>query len=54
MLEFKDDPLLPKQHFTDNTADYLYVEPVTREKDGVLHCTVTIKMRAKFNFPNEK
>ena len=51
MLEFKDDPSLPKQHFTDNTADYLYIEPLTREKDGILHCSVTLKLNTKSNFP---
>ena len=49
-LEFAGDPLLPKQHFTDNTADYLYIEPVTRDIKGVLHCSFTMRMRSTSNF----
>jgi protocatechuate 3,4-dioxygenase, beta subunit len=50
-LEFAGDPLLPKQHFTDNTAEYLYIAPVTRDHNGVLHCSFTLRMREKTNFP---
>jgi protocatechuate 3,4-dioxygenase beta subunit len=49
-LEFEGDPLLPKQHFTDNTAEYLYIEPVTRDNQGVLHCSFTMRMRSTSNF----
>ena len=51
MLEFAGDPLLPKQHFTDNTAEYLYIAPVTPDNNGVLHCSFTLRMREKTNFP---
>ena len=54
MLEFKDDPLLSKQHFTDNTADYLYIEPLTKDAKGELHCSITIAMRHESNFPAGK
>src|SRR5260370_11419752 len=50
-LEFAGDPMLPKQHFTDNTADYLYVAPLTRISIGVWHCSFTLRMREKANFP---
>jgi protocatechuate 3,4-dioxygenase, beta subunit len=51
LLEFEGDPLLTKQHFTDNTAEYLYTVPVTRGSQGVLSCSVTIRMREQPNFP---
>ncbi len=50
-LEFEGDPLLPKQHFTDNTAEYLYVVPLVRDNQGILNCSVTIRLREKSNFP---
>lgn len=53
-VEFKGDPLLPKQHFTDNTADFLYIIPLRRDSNGVLHGAVMIAMRNESNFrPNE-
>jgi protocatechuate 3,4-dioxygenase beta subunit len=51
-LEFQGDPLIATQRFTDNTADYLYIMPVTRDSQGVLRCTVTIRLRAVSNFPS--
>ena len=54
MIEFKDDPLLPRQHFTDNTADFLYIVPVTKDVAGVEHCSVTIQMRPETNFPGKE
>lgn len=50
-VEFKGDPLLPKQHFTDNTADFLYLIPLQSDKKGVLRGSVTIQMRKESNFP---
>ena len=50
-MEFAGDPLLPKQHFTDNTAEYLYVVPMARDAHGEERCTVTIRLREKSNFP---
>ncbi len=50
MIEFQDDPLLSRQHFTDNTAEFLYIVPVTKDSSGVEHCSVTLQMRAKSNF----
>ncbi len=49
-LEFEGDPLLAKQHFTDNTAEYLYIVPLMRGSQGVLHCSVTMRMRQRSNF----
>ena len=54
MIEFKDDPLLPRQHFTDNTADFLYIVPVTKDAAGVEHCSVTIQMCPETNFPGKE
>ena len=53
-VEFKGDPLLPKQHFTDNTGDFLYIIPLQRDSNGVLHGTVTIPMRNQSNFPRNE
>jgi protocatechuate 3,4-dioxygenase beta subunit len=50
-LEFAGDPLLPKQHFTDNTADYLYIVPVAADQRGVEHCFVRITLLRRSNFP---
>jgi protocatechuate 3,4-dioxygenase beta subunit len=50
MLEFAGDPLLPKQHFTDSTADYLYVAPLTRDSQGVWHCSFTMRLLENTNF----
>lgn len=49
-LEFEGDPLLAKQRFTDNTAEYLYIVPLTRDPQGVLRCSVTIRLRQRSNF----
>lgn len=50
-VEFKGDPLLPKQRFTDNTADFLYIIPLHRDRNGALRGSVTIRMRKESNFP---
>ena len=50
-VEFKGDPLLPKQHFTDNTADFLYIIPLQSDRNGVLRGSVTLQMRKQSNFP---
>lgn len=49
-VEFKGDPLLPRQHFTDNTADFLYIIPLKSDSSGALHGSVTIRMRQTSNF----
>jgi protocatechuate 3,4-dioxygenase beta subunit len=49
-VEFQGDPLLSKQHFSDNTADYLYIVPLASDPAGAGRCTVTIRMRKKSNF----
>ena len=50
-LEFEGDPLIPFQHFTDNTADFLYVMPSTTTANGTKRFTTSIRLRAKSNFP---
>jgi protocatechuate 3,4-dioxygenase, beta subunit len=49
-LEFQGDPLLPKQHFTDNTADFLYIVPLKPDSHGTLQGSVTLQMRQRSNF----
>lgn len=49
-VEFQGDPLLPKQHFTDNTAEFLYIIPLTSDSGGTLRGSVTIRMRQNSNF----
>lgn len=49
-LEFQGDPLLPKQHFTDNTADFLYIIPLKPDSRGLLHGSITLQMRQNSNF----
>lgn len=49
-VEFQGDPLLPKQHFSDNTADFLYVTALRSDSSGALHGSVTIRMRQNSNF----
>lgn len=49
-VEFSGDPFLPKQHFTDNTADFLYVIPLA-EQAGTLRGAVELRMRSQTNFP---
>jgi len=49
-VEFAGDPLLPQQHFTDNTADFLYIVPLA-EHTGVLRGAVELRMRRRSNFP---
>ncbi len=51
MVEFKGDPLLSEQHFTDNTADYLCVVPTSRDSAGVTHAFVTLRLHRASNFP---
>jgi protocatechuate 3,4-dioxygenase beta subunit len=51
-LEFQGDPLIATQHFTDNTADYLYIMPVARDREGILRSEVTIRLRTVTNFPS--
>jgi protocatechuate 3,4-dioxygenase beta subunit len=53
-VEFKGDPLLPKQHFTDNTADFLYIIPLQSDRNGILRGSVTIQMRKESNFPRDE
>jgi protocatechuate 3,4-dioxygenase beta subunit len=48
-IEFAGDPLLSKQHFTDNSADFLYIVPLA-EHSGDLQGTVIIRMRRISNF----
>lgn len=50
-VEFQGDPLLPQQHFTDNTADYTYVVPAAAGPGGALHCDLTIHLSTSSNFP---
>lgn len=50
LLEFAGDSLLPKQRFTDNTADYLYVIPLARDSQGVLRAAFTLRLRERTNF----
>jgi protocatechuate 3,4-dioxygenase, beta subunit len=49
-LKFEGDPLLPRQHFTDNTGDYLYVMPSNRDAKGAERSSVIIKLRKTSNF----
>ena len=49
-VEFSGDPLLPKQHFTDNTADFLYIVPLA-EHAGGWRATVELRMHRRSNFP---
>jgi protocatechuate 3,4-dioxygenase, beta subunit len=49
-VEFAGDPLLPKQHFTDNTADFLYIVPLA-EHGGVWRGAVELRLRRRSNFP---
>jgi protocatechuate 3,4-dioxygenase beta subunit len=49
-IEFAGDPLLPKQHFTDNTADFLYIVPLAEHSEA-LQGAVTIHLRRTSNFP---
>ncbi len=50
MVEFAGDPLLPKQHFTDNTAEYLYVVRASRDAAGITRAFVTMRLRPRSNF----
>ncbi len=50
MVEFAGDPLLPKQHFTDNTAEYLYVVRTSRDAAGITRAFVTLRLRPRSNF----
>src|SRR5271167_1530253 len=49
-VEFAGDPLLPKQHFTDNTAEFLYIIPLA-EHAGVWRGAVELRMQRRSNFP---
>jgi protocatechuate 3,4-dioxygenase beta subunit len=49
-VEFQGDPLLPQQHFTDNTADYTYIVPLSSDRRGTLHCNATIHLSRTSNF----
>ena len=52
-VEFAGDPLLPKQSFTDKTAEFLYIVPLA-EHAGVWRGTVELRMRRRSNFPAEQ
>ena len=51
-VEFAGDPLLPKQHFTDNTAEFLYIVPLERQQ-GVWRGKLELRMRKTSNFPGK-
>jgi hypothetical protein len=42
---------LPKQHFTDNTAEFLYIIGLQSDSKGILHGSVKLRMREQSNFP---
>lgn len=48
-VEFAGDPLLPRQHFTDNTADFTYIVPLEQQQ-GTLHGRVELRLRRTSNF----
>ena len=50
-LEFQGDPLIASQHFTDNTADFLYIMPRVSNSGGAQEYSVTIRLRKTPNFP---
>ncbi len=54
MLEFEGDPLLAGQRFTDKTAHYLTIAPVTRDAKGGERCSFLLRMRKDSNFPREE
>jgi protocatechuate 3,4-dioxygenase, beta subunit len=49
-VEFAGDPLLPKQHFTDNTADFLYIVPLEQQQ-GAWRGKLELRLRKTSNFP---
>lgn len=51
-VQFAGDPLLAEQHFTDNTADYLYIIPLEK-KDGVWRGKLELKVRTVTNFKSQ-
>jgi len=52
-VEFAGDPLLPKQHFTDNTAEFLYIVPLEQQQ-GTWRGKLELRMRHTSNFPGTK
>ena len=50
-VQFAGDPLLEKQHFTDNTAEFLSVIPLEKQ-NGVWRGKVELRMRRESNFRN--
>jgi protocatechuate 3,4-dioxygenase beta subunit len=53
-VEFQGDPMLAQQHFTDNTADYTYVVPLSSDRGGTLHCAATLHLSPTSNFPRNR
>ncbi|HSM87853.1 MAG TPA: hypothetical protein VLT16_16985 [Candidatus Limnocylindrales bacterium] len=49
-VEFQGDSLLPKQHFGDNTADFLYIIPLRSDRHRALRGSVVLRMRRSSNF----
>jgi protocatechuate 3,4-dioxygenase beta subunit len=51
-LEFQGDPLIASQHFTDNTADFLYIMPKVSHGGRAEEYSVTLRVRKTSNFPS--
>lgn len=49
-LEFQGDPLIASQHFTDNTADFLYIMPKASHGGRAEQYSVTLRVRKTSNF----
>ena len=51
-LEFQGDPLIASQHFTDNTADFLYIMPKVSHVGRAEEYSVALRVRKTSNFPS--
>lgn len=51
-LEFEGDPSIPQQHFTDNTADFLYIMPRGTRGGHSQEYSVKIRLQNTSNFPS--
>jgi protocatechuate 3,4-dioxygenase beta subunit len=51
-VQFAGDPLLAKQHFTDNTADFLYIVPLEKQ-NAVWRGKLELKMKTESNFKSQ-
>lgn len=49
-LEFEGDPLITSQHFTDNTADFLYIMPKVSHDRPPQEYSVRLRVRTTSNF----